>query len=540
MGTRTAIVAAGLVAVLPVRAALACGGLFWPDPPAGEPPAPVDQTTARMVFVVDDDAGRVCNHLSIRYQGAPESFAWVVPVPAEPDVDDSSEEVFDALDRAAAMYVVPPPQDYSACLGSVGDSEPGCGCGGPGGGGDAKSARGGEPGGDLGDAEPPVTVISRTHTDNYEVTVVGTESTQSLVTWLRANDYNYSDNMAPALEAYVQEGQLFAAFKLLAGREATDIAPVVLCYDADGPAIPLRLAAIAAQPYLSIQVDILADETYGPANFVVIKPDGTQLAYDPQTGRTNYFEWVARTVAEGQGHRIVLQWAGTHSIDPYYAPRELVRVPPVLSRYYTRISPEQMDRDPVFQPGAASYDGAIDLSSHPTLDGCAIPVTPPACWDNFCGLGATCLTGPNDANAYCRCADDQLAQRVAGPDGIARVACVPAQNPLGVTDEAAGAGSTLDPCTDYDCGLGRCRHKNGFPACDCEEGAGATVEGAGLVRCATLPADAVEYGPGAGPDTRLPGIDTSALVPRPRGTWAAAPWVALLALSRLRIRRRRA
>lgn len=438
--------------------------------------------------MVDRAAGRVCSHIRIQYRGSPESFAWVIPVPAVPEVADSDDTVFTSLDAAAALTVVPPNYDYSASPYTGSSSDDGSGCG-PSCNVDKKMSA------DLGDlgvddyaGNGPVTVYAQTRTESYEVTVVGSETTAALVQWLRDNGYNYSDNMEPALRAYVAEGSKFAAFKLRADRETTDVAPVVLCYDAQAPSIPLRLTAVAAQPYLGLQVDILADRTYGAANAAVQTPDGAEIVYDPNTGYTNYFEWVARAVAEGGGHRLVVEYAGAHG-QTFSLPGgdHTAADFPWLTRFYTRISPEQMDQDPSFVEGAGNVSGLIDLSGQPPMDGCsAVLPSPAACWDDYCGLGSTCLASPEGTTAYCQCTANQVAVSVRGPDGNGRATCAPAVSPLGITDEAAGVGSTLDPCMDYACGAGLCRQKNGFPACICEPGAAATVDATGLLGLARV------------------------------------------------------
>ena len=88
--------------------AWACGGLFCDTSGAGGgPPLPVDQNGERIVFVVDSAAGLVCSHVQIQYRGAPESFAWVVPVPSVPTIGESDTDLFRQLDAVAALCATP-------------------------------------------------------------------------------------------------------------------------------------------------------------------------------------------------------------------------------------------------------------------------------------------------------------------------------------------------------------------------------------------------------------------------------------------------
>src|SRR5687767_3068629 len=82
-------------------AALACGGLFCAQ--AGpQAPQPVDQSAERIVFTVAR-TGTITAHVQIQYAGAPEGFAWVVPVPSVPAVEESSIAFIDALDQSSRM-----------------------------------------------------------------------------------------------------------------------------------------------------------------------------------------------------------------------------------------------------------------------------------------------------------------------------------------------------------------------------------------------------------------------------------------------------
>ena len=77
-------------------AALACGGFFCdtppPDPYDPTVELPVAQSGEQIVFGVDD--GTVTAHVLISYEGDADAFAWVLPVPGEPDVFLSSERLF--------------------------------------------------------------------------------------------------------------------------------------------------------------------------------------------------------------------------------------------------------------------------------------------------------------------------------------------------------------------------------------------------------------------------------------------------------------
>jgi hypothetical protein len=60
--------------------ARACGGTFCNGGPLA---MPVEQTGENILFVLEPN--RVQAHIQIQYQGDPERFAWILPVPALPE-----------------------------------------------------------------------------------------------------------------------------------------------------------------------------------------------------------------------------------------------------------------------------------------------------------------------------------------------------------------------------------------------------------------------------------------------------------------------
>lgn len=81
--------AVGLASLAPATA-LACGGFFCNA-------TPVDQQAERIIFV-QEDSDTVTSYVEIVYQGEPDGFAWVVPVPSVPLLDVWHGGAFNALD----------------------------------------------------------------------------------------------------------------------------------------------------------------------------------------------------------------------------------------------------------------------------------------------------------------------------------------------------------------------------------------------------------------------------------------------------------
>ena len=83
-----------LFASLVTSSALACGGFFC------DAVQPVVQDAEVVVFSVDEDAGPIGEttmHVQVSYEGPPTEFAWVLPVRGTPELQLSSQALFDAI-----------------------------------------------------------------------------------------------------------------------------------------------------------------------------------------------------------------------------------------------------------------------------------------------------------------------------------------------------------------------------------------------------------------------------------------------------------
>ncbi|MEZ4471568.1 MAG: DUF2330 domain-containing protein [bacterium] len=460
--------------------ALACGGLFCSTGPSA---APVDQSAERILFEVDGDG--ICATVQIQYAGSPEAFAWVVPVPEPPTVEDGDQALLDALAQATALQWQLPGIETSDCFFANGGDEAAASCGCD----DAAEAGASALPADGGVSPPEsdVFVFDRQQTENYETVTIGAEQAADLVAWLDENAFNVSENMVPAMQPYADAGQVFLAIKLRTDRAAAQIAPIRFCYQAAAPSVPLRLTAVAAQPQMGVQVWVAAHTLYAPLGTPSGPPLAEELAFD-DLGRVNYPAWVARGAA--RDGRWSLQFAGEAGVAPGLAA-------PWLTSWYTRLGPEQMQVDPVFTADfeVPDFSGLVDLSGRAPVMSCGGPIEarlPSSCAFVYCGPGATCVDFA-DGTAGCVCSAGQVALAVGDPDGSSHAVCAPAENPLGVTAEDGG-----DPCAAVDCGAGACVARGGFAACRCAEGS-AAVATPGL-GCVAIPMGARTFAEGAGAD----------------------------------------
>lgn len=517
-----AFIAAVVVSALPSAPAHACGGMFCGAPQPQVAPAPVDQTAERIVFEVLP-GGQIAAHVNISYTGDADDFAWIVPVPEDVVFEESPDGYIDDVFASTDLQVFLPAQRPCPTPSGGGCSGVGCGA----------SEAGGVFANDAAEAggrDWTVDVIDRFYTDSFEAVVVTAAMSDELVGWLQENSYNVSDNMTPVMQPYIDGGMVFLAVKLRGGADSSDIVPIEMTYTAGQPMIPIQLTAVAAQPLMGIAVAIVAPVFYEPSNYDIVAQDPSEIFFDAARA-TTYFEWVARAADERGGQAFVPEYRGS---SPLGGGNQ-------ISRYYTRMHAHQMTLDPVFAPApdAAPVSNTLDLSGQrsPFLCGGDIDeeLLANACAFNYCGTGGEC--GIVDGRVACKCAIGDVAQTLTGPDGSAHVTCVPAENPLGITAEAGGAGTPSDPCNTYDCGWGVCVLRAGFPTCDCEEGTVACLEDDASIFCVAAE-DFDPLGPGAGPEAGpLAKAEPAAVRIERTGYAAGGWWLALVVFGVLRWRR---
>jgi hypothetical protein len=222
--------------------------------------ANVRQTGADII-IVDNPDTTVTAVIRIRYEGPSQQFAWVIPVPGTPRVAVSSSTVFDRLDAATAPeYWVEqtvegmcmPPDDPDDAL-------------------DAGLGSDGAPI-DPDATDTPVTALARGSVGPYDhVTIAADPSLEDqadvATEWLTANGYDLTGLDSDVLEPYLSDGYNLLAFKLTSGADAGAIRPVILTYDGELPAIPIRPAAVAAQDDMGIQVWVIGPSQAVPGNY---------------------------------------------------------------------------------------------------------------------------------------------------------------------------------------------------------------------------------------------------------------------------------
>ncbi|MBK8219038.1 MAG: DUF2330 domain-containing protein [Myxococcales bacterium] len=268
--------AAALVAVS--RPAQACGGCFVP------PENNTVVTDHRMILSVGQ--GQSTLYDQIRYQGAPESFAWVLPISGEAQVGLSADVVFSVLDSLTQVGVVAPPRNCPAppndCARNSPQAAPG-----------SASADGGFADG--------VTVTKREVVGPYETVQLQATNPEALNQWLTANKFSIPEDVKPVVAQYVRENFNFLAMKLVPGANVQSMRPVRVTTRGSSVTLPLRMVAAGTGPVVGISLWVMAQGRYEPQNFPTFTIKQEDLAWDWTANASNFKTIRAERTAASNG-----------------------------------------------------------------------------------------------------------------------------------------------------------------------------------------------------------------------------------------------
>ena len=277
--------------------ATACGGTWCDTAPNS---MPVDQSSENILFAFNGASVEV--HIQIAYDPMTEfeKFSWVIPVQSLPEFSVGSELLFDnVLSGTVPTYGLQNAQE--SCGESTTTDASGSGTDS-----DSTTTTDGTTGGG-------VDIVYQGTVGAFEVTVLDGGNVEQVIDWLDANGYAQDPEAAPILDAYLQEGNLFAAFKLLPS-DTPVVHPVVLTYPGDESCVPIRLTRIAAVDDMDIRVFFLGQSRAVPTNYrhVLVNP----LMIDWPNLAANYKEVVTMAVDafKADGNAFVTEYAGTSSV----------------------------------------------------------------------------------------------------------------------------------------------------------------------------------------------------------------------------------
>jgi hypothetical protein len=278
----------------------ACGGFFCSQA------APVEQAAEEIIFI-DNPDDTVTAVIRIQYQGPSEQFAWVLPIQGAPDeVAVSSNVAFDSLRNFTdPQYVL-----NTTVEGMCKADNNGFGFGNT-----AGAPTQGPVPSDAAAEGDGVGVVAMGAVGPYNWTVINVDEqlpdpADVAIDWLVENGYDVTDLGPDVLRPYLAEGLNLMAFKLQKGPDITSgsIRPVVITYESELPAIPIRPTAVAAQNDMGILVWVLGDSQAIPANYKSLVVNEALINWFNY--RANYRQVVTEAANEAGGQGFVTEMAG--------------------------------------------------------------------------------------------------------------------------------------------------------------------------------------------------------------------------------------
>ncbi len=252
------------------------------------------------------------------YQGPPEDFAMVVPVPVvlqEANVKTLPKEIFQKLDQLASPRLVqyweqdPCYQPRYEVMGAVPSAPMPAG---------AMRAM------EKADKDYGVKIEAKFTVGEYNIVILSAKDGLGLESWLKDNRYKIPEGAAPLFRPYIQQGMKFFVAKVdvkkvkFEGNQAM-LSPLRFHYDSDTFNLPIRLGLINAKDKQDLIVHILArDQRYETANYPnVTIPTNIDLKEEAQSQFPAFYASLFDLTLEKTPKAVVTEYAWqSNSCDP--------------------------------------------------------------------------------------------------------------------------------------------------------------------------------------------------------------------------------
>jgi hypothetical protein len=318
--------------------------------------------------------------MSNTYQGPPENFAMVVPVPVvlqKENVKTLPANVFDRVDSLSAPRLVEyweqdpcsPPREGTIGLGTIGKRRK------------AAAGKMSARAGDLG-----VTIEAQFVAGEYEVVILSARESNGLDTWLRRERYNIPQGAAAALAPYVRDKSKFFVAKVNIKKVTRDaqgvvqLSPLRFSFDANELRLPVRLGLLNAAGKQDLIVYVIHPESrFEVANYAnTFIPTNLEVADGVRKNFPAFFAELFDATVEKMGRRVIVTeyaWQTT-SCDPCPTPPlsdsdlmtlgldvlgggtgRLYGPGWVLTRLHTRYSKETLSEDLIFREAKPAMGG---------------------------------------------------------------------------------------------------------------------------------------------------------------------------------------
>ncbi len=310
------------------------------------------------------------------YQGPPENFAMIVPVPVvlqQENVKTLSAAIFDKIDQLAAPRLVEYwEQDPCGIAENARRESRSRAMPAP-----PAAAAPGRAAEDLG-----VTIEAQFEVGEYQIVILSAKDSTGLDTWLKQEKYKIPEGAEPLLRPYVQNGSKFFVAKVNVEKVRFDkgmakLNPLRFHYDSETFSLPVRLGLVNANGKQDLIVHVLAKNTrYELANYKNVTIP-TNIDVDEgaraQFG-TFYAALFDRTLEENPG-AVVTEYAWDASTcDPCPGP---TLSPNDLATLGGDVLPRETDDDAVAPSIPIQGNPFLDTKPSKGAQAAKPPTTPP-------------------------------------------------------------------------------------------------------------------------------------------------------------------
>jgi hypothetical protein len=304
------------------------------------------------------------------YQGPPEAFAMVVPVPQvlqKENVKTLPAEIFKRVDQLAAPRLVeywehdpcaPLPWDRQRRL---------------------KAMQGPTATSSAAPKDFGVTIEAQFEVGEYDIVILSAKDSGGLDSWLRHEKYNIPKGAESVLRPYVESGTKFFVAKVdpervtfTEGRAV--LSPLRVHYDSETFSLPVRLGLLNSSGEQDLLVHILApNQRYEMANYNnAFIPTNLRVKNEVRDGFGSFYEALFKEVSKPP-RTVVTEYSwDASSCDPCPTPalsaQEIATLggdvlgeqnsrSMVLTRLHYRYGADGLDEDLVFKTAEGAYGG---------------------------------------------------------------------------------------------------------------------------------------------------------------------------------------
>jgi hypothetical protein len=303
-------------------------------------------------------------------------YAWVVPVPSR-----MSQEDFGTLENGAALF-----DSLQRVSEPTGKIENGGGCA-P----DSCWLDGG------GSARPGVNLLESFAVGGYEVSVLSAEDSNNMQLWLEDNGYQVREDASLILQEYIDQGWYFTAVKVAkvqmdeAGGDGTGadapespvrLEPLKLTFTTNQLIFPMNISAVSSRKSepTEILLYVIAPHRMKVTSYETVEMTRVtdSIFGSTQEFRDTYNQEFDRLLSTHEDGVFIVEYASS----PAYVDSKLMPLldsvgahwggDPFLTRFRTRLPPETMNRDVIFDREWSEEHFILAGMSDPTAKHAAV------------------------------------------------------------------------------------------------------------------------------------------------------------------------